>query len=171
MEGDCTSQTCPVANGYLAYQPSIVGCAILLAGFAILVPIQAVAGFRYKTPLFAVTFIIGLVLEILGYVGKILLRADQARQSYFLLSLVGTVIGPAFIAAAIFTILLHVLNVHGQEILLFSSQPANLSPLFLAFDVVAVIFQAVGCALVIQEGNGTVSTLQLQQNGPKLPLT
>jgi hypothetical protein len=156
MEGDCTPATCPVASGYLAYQPSLVGTAILLAGFAVLVPVQAFAGWRYKTPLFAVALVVGLLLAILGYVGKLLLRLDQARQSYFLLSLLGTVVGPAFVAAAIYTVLPHVLNVHGQEILLFSSQPANLSPMFLVFDVVTVVFEAAGCALVISEGSSTV---------------
>lgn len=105
MAGDCVPEHCPVSGGFFLYRPSQPGNAVLLGMFALLVPVTLVFGYRSKTPLFASALTTGLVLEVLGFIGRILLFNNVADKSYFALSLVGTVLGPTFIAASLFLVL------------------------------------------------------------------
>lgn len=149
--GDCTPGTCPLDNGYLLYQPSLGGSAFMLAAFAVLIPINVFTGIRHKTPLFASTIVTGLLLQVMAYIGQLLLRTDQARRSYFLVSLLGAMTGPTLISASIYLVLPHILIVYGREVSILS-RPIYLSVVFLAFDVFTLAFQAVGCAFAVCGG-------------------
>lgn len=150
--GDCTPDICPLDNGYLSYQPSLDGSAFMLAAFAVLIPVNVFTGVRYKTPLFASTVIAGLLLQIMAYIGRLLLRTDQARRSYFLVSLLGDMAGPTLISASIYLVLPHVLIVYGRRVS-FLSRPIYLTVVFLAFNVFTLAFQAVGCAFAVCGGS------------------
>lgn len=159
--GDCTAATCPVAGGFLSSPPSLEGSAVMLAASAVLVPVQVVLGVRYRTPLYAVTFVLGLLCEVMGYVGRIMLRTDQASRQYFAVSLVGLIMGPTFISGAIYLVLPHVLVLYGRELSLVS-RPLYLGFLFLAFNVFTLAFQAVGCSFAANGASkGEVCALPL----------
>lgn len=142
--GDCTLATCPVEEGWLSSPPPVEGTAFLLAAFATLIPVNLWIGARSRTATYSLTLSLGLVLEVVGYSGMLLLRQNLARKSYFVLSLIGTAVGPTLIAAAIYTVLPHALAVYGSD-LSTPLEPVWLNYLFLAFDVFAVAFQVVGC--------------------------
>lgn len=156
--GDCTPDTCPVTNGFFAAPPSLEGAAFLLAAFAALIPINLWIGARCKTTLYAVTLITGLLMEVMGYVGRLMLRNDLANKSYFVLFLLGTVMGPTFISAAIYLILPHILTVYGSDLSVIP-EPIWLGYLFLAFDVFTLAFLAVGSAFA-SEGFSKIQVCQ-----------
>lgn len=142
---DCTSTTCPVDNGFLSNAPSLVGTVVLLVLFAALVPINLWIGARCRTTTYSVTLVIGLVLEVMGCAGRLLLRSDLASKTYFLLFVLGTIMGPTFITAAIYTTLPHILALYGSDVSSVQ-KPVWLSYFFLLFDLFALAFQALGSA-------------------------
>ncbi|KAK2615071.1 hypothetical protein N8I77_001847 [Diaporthe amygdali] len=168
--GDCTLATCPVEKGWLSSPPPIEGTAFMLAAFAILVPINLWVGARCRTTVYSLSMSAGLLLEVAGYGARLLLRRDLASKSYFVLSLLGTALGPTLITAAIYTILPHILAIYGSD-LCITLEPAWLNLFFFAFDGFTLAFQAVGCVFAakgynlveIQQGvNVLIAGLALQ---------
>lgn len=81
----CHIGTCSVEEwGYVHYQPSIAGNALFLAIVVILALCQLALGIRYKTGLMAVSMLLGLATEALGYIARILLHSDPFYRAYFL---------------------------------------------------------------------------------------
>lgn len=150
--GDCTLVTCPVEGGWFSSPPPIEGTAFMLAAFATLVPINLWVGVRNKTTVYSLSMSIGLLLEVMGHSGKMLLRNDLASKSYFALSLLGTAAGPTLITAAIYTILPHILVLYGSD-LSTPLEPVWLSYFFFAFDGFTVAFQVVGCVFAAEGYN------------------
>ncbi|KAL1868108.1 hypothetical protein Daus18300_006090 [Diaporthe australafricana] len=120
--------------------------------FATLVPINLWVGARYRTTVYSLSMSAGLLLEVMGYVGKILLRNDLASKTYFALSLLGTAMGPTLMTAAIYTILPHILAIYGSD-LGSTLEPVWLSSFFFAFDGFTLAFQAIGCVFAAQGYN------------------
>lgn len=140
---DCTSATCPVEEGFLSTPPSMEGAVFMLAAFSALIPINLWIGARCKTSTYSLCLVAGLLLEVLGYVGMLLLRSDLASKTSFVLLLLGTTTGPTFITAAIYTILPHILGLYGDDVSIVP-EPIWMSYFFLAFDAFTVAFQVVG---------------------------
>ncbi len=63
-------------GGFLPYQPALAGNAFMLAAFAALIPLSLFTGYRYKTPLYTALVICGLVVEVIGHVGAVLLQTN-----------------------------------------------------------------------------------------------
>ncbi|WYZ41893.1 hypothetical protein EsH8_V_000788 [Colletotrichum jinshuiense] len=144
MTGDCGDHTCPFPGGFTYYSPSVIGSAIFLVAFALLVPLAIYQGYRFKTPLFASTLAAGLLLEVLGFAGRVRLRENTASQSSFSLWLLGIILGPTLIAAAICQVLPHVVALYGLGIGFTRPRVAVLSLIFalalvLALEVVGII--------------------------------
>lgn len=150
--GNCASAICPVDEGWLSTPPPIVGTAFMLAAFATLIPINLWIGVRNGTTVFSLSMSLGLLLEVVGFSGRLLLRNDLASKSFFFLSLLGTAVGPTLISAAVYTILPHVLALYGSD-LSTPLEPIWLNYLFLAFDGFTVAFQVVGCAFAVKGYN------------------
>ncbi|KAI6782016.1 Sphingoid long-chain base transporter-like protein [Emericellopsis cladophorae] len=115
MAGDCGS-VCPVAGGFYSARPNIGANGALVALFAALVPLCLFYGLRYRTIIFSGFLSTGCLLSALGFLGRLLLNSAPTSPGYFLLSLLGTVLGPVFIAVAAFEALPHILNVYGERI-------------------------------------------------------
>ncbi|KAK3682150.1 RTA1 like protein-domain-containing protein [Podospora appendiculata] len=140
---DCTSDTCPVPAGFFSYQAEPAGNAFMLAAFAVLIPVNLYTGIRYKTPLYVSLIILGLIAEVVGHAGKILMRDDGASEVYFSIYMMGTQWGPTFISAAIYLVLPHVMVIYGQQFSLMS-RPVYCNVFFLVFDIFTLAFQSVG---------------------------
>jgi hypothetical protein len=147
--GDCTSSaTCPLPNGYLSSPPSLAGSAVFVVAFAVLIPINFVAGIRHNTPLYSSAIIAGLLFEVVGYIGRLMLHSNVASVSGFIVYMVGTIMGPAFVTSAIYQILPHVVVLYGKQFSLIS-QPAYFGLLFLALDMLTLVIQAAGIAVAV----------------------
>ena len=81
----CTLQTCCYAQGYVEYAPVLGGNAAYLAIFAIFLGFQTGIGLFYRTWGFWIGMVCGLILEIIGYAGRIMLRTSPFNLNTFLL--------------------------------------------------------------------------------------
>lgn len=140
---ECNSDICPHPGGFLASQPELAGNAFMLAAFAALVPLNLYTGIRYKTPFYTSLIIIGLVLEVVSHIGKILLHSDMAHPAYFSLYMVTNLWGPTIIGAAIYTVLPHLMAIYGPEARIMS-RPVYLNILFAVLVLFTMAFQSVG---------------------------
>ena len=141
----CTLRTCPLTLANILYLPSIPGNAIYLAIFALLLPIQVFFSFRYRTYGFLVGTFCGLVLEILGYAGRIIMHHNPFQTSQFLMYIVCLTIGPAFLSAAIYLCLARIISVYGRQFSRF--KPWVYTTVFMLSDLVALLLQASGGAI------------------------
>ncbi|KAG5927871.1 hypothetical protein E4U42_001668 [Claviceps africana] len=143
MAVDCGS-SCPVPSGFYGYRPNVAGNVILLVLYALLVPCTWFLGLCSRTYLFSTTLAVGLVLEILGFAGRILLHSGLQSRGYFTLSLLGTILGSIFISAASFTFLPHALQVLGD----LGERPSPFKPMVAKLILCTLMAAAVGVDVV-----------------------
>lgn len=144
---DCTSSHC--SQVFLTYGPSLAGGAIFLSLFAVLIPVTLALGIRYKSSIFATTIATGLALEVVGYIGRVLLHNSPTDRTSFILFLLGTVMGPTLISGAMFLVMPRIVAIYGEEYR--SWRPVWYLFLFYAFTVVSLVLELAG---------GIVSTIQ-----------
>lgn len=163
----CTLETCSVEQyGWFTYIPTIPGNAVYLAIFAALILVQLFQAWKFRIyGGFAIGMVFGIVLEIVGYAGRIMMgtgngifskrydvppppstdHATDLFPSDFIMQLVCLTIGPAFLSAAIYLCLGRVVNVYGRE---YSRiRPATYSIIFISFDFISLVLQAAGGAI------------------------
>jgi hypothetical protein len=148
MPGDCGS-TCPASDGFYNYSPSVGGNAVLLTVFALLSLAALYFGTRSKTYLFSLVLTTGLFLEVLGFIGRILLHSKRDDQGHFFLVLFGTVLGPSLMSLAIFIVLPHILSIYGRPICPFRPLVAGL--IFWGLAAVTIVFELVGVIFTAYE--------------------
>ncbi|KAI1465916.1 RTA1 like protein-domain-containing protein [Daldinia caldariorum] len=147
---DCVSSRC--SRVFLTYEPSLAGNAVFLALFAILLPVAFALGIKYKSTVFSTALMTGLALEVVGYIGRILLHNTPADRSGFILFLIGTTVGPTFICGSIFFIIPRIITVYGEE--LRSWRPIWYSFLLQGLATLSFVLELAG---------GLVSTIQDDQ--------
>ncbi|CZT16024.1 related to RTA1 domain protein [Ramularia collo-cygni] len=141
----CTVGTCSLLLAHLTYIPSLLGNLTYLTIFAIILLVQLYLGIRHKTWGYLVGMVGGLALEIIGYAGRIQMHFNPFPFDPFLEYLICLTIGPAFIAAAIYLCLGHIVVVYGEDV--SSIKPRTYSLLFVTCDFLSLVLQAVGGAL------------------------
>ncbi|KAJ5778801.1 sphingoid long-chain base transporter RSB1 [Penicillium odoratum] len=141
----CNLDTCPITEAYVYYVPSLAGNAFYLALFAIFLVIQLGLGIRYKTWGFLAGLFGGLVLEIIGYLGRVQLHNNPFVFSSYLEYLICLTIGPAFFSASIYICLGRIVVVYGEQISLL--RPRTYTMVFVSCDLVSLILQAAGGAI------------------------
>lgn len=156
MVADCGSY-CPVSGGFYKYKPSIGGNVALLVGFLLLVPWVIFLGLRSRTPFLTLSLLSGLVFYVLGFIGRILLHHNLDSPGLFLLSLLGTILGPSLIVAATFIILPHVLAVYGEHFSPFRPTVAEL--ILCTLITIATGIEVVGSVFVAYAFNGVTVCL------------
>ena len=80
----CKLGTCPLSEANFTYVPTLAGNALYLGLFALMLVVQVFLGIRYRTWGFLVGMIGGLVLEIIGYAGRIQLHFNPFPFNPFL---------------------------------------------------------------------------------------
>ncbi|KAH8670826.1 RTA1 like protein-domain-containing protein [Xylariales sp. PMI_506] len=154
--GDCSEGRC--AYDSLQYEPSLAGNVTLLALFAILVPITLILAFQYQSSVFSTTIVTGLLLEILGYVGRILLATGtHAYLAAFTIFLIGTIVAPAVISLAIFRLMPPIVGVYGETFQPWRPRWHNV--VFYAFTAACVALGVVGSVLSTVSQDFMVNTI------------
>lgn len=114
-----TSSTCNSASCtriFLTHSPTLPGNVTILTLFAILIPIALALGIKYRSLAFATTIATGLALEVVGYIGRILLHTNPNTNNVnFAVFLVGTTLGPTCICGAMFLVMPRIIAVYGVE--------------------------------------------------------
>ncbi|KAI1336565.1 RTA1 like protein-domain-containing protein [Xylariaceae sp. FL0016] len=137
---DCNSGDC--ARVFLTYQPSLAGNAVLLALFAILIVVALTFGFKYRSSVFATAVSTGLGLEVMGYIGRLLLHGNPDSRGDFIVFLLGTILGPTCICGAMFLVMPRIVKIYGDEY--HSWRPVWYLFLFYALTTVSLILQLAG---------------------------
>lgn len=81
----CTLETCPISLANFTYLPTVPGNIVYLVIFALILFAQIFFGVRHKTWSFLGGMFGGLVLEVLGYVGRVLDHYSPFNFNWFLL--------------------------------------------------------------------------------------
>jgi len=83
--GGCTLSTCTLSIASVSYQPSLFGNAFFLVIYGLLFLFQTLQGYRYKTWSFGGAMIAGLVIECVGYVGRVQMHYNPFLANPFLM--------------------------------------------------------------------------------------
>jgi hypothetical protein len=143
----CTdvSPYCPVEATTYGYYPNLAGNALFCAIFAICGLLQIILGIRYKTYTWMLGLTIGTLLEMAGYVGRLLMNKNPWNSSGFKLQIVALVLSPSFVAAGIDLTLKHLVLIFGPQ---WSRIKPNKIPwIFIGVDFAAIVVQACGGAV------------------------
>ncbi|KAJ5138295.1 uncharacterized protein N7515_003143 [Penicillium bovifimosum] len=141
----CTLDLCPITEAYVYYVPSLAGNAIFVAIFALLLVAQIVLGIRYRTWAYLAGLFGGLVLEVIGYAGRIQMHYNPFRFDPYLEYLICLTIGPAFISASIYICLGRIVVVYGESISFL--RPRTYTIVFIICDLISLLLQAAGGAI------------------------
>ncbi|KAJ4316519.1 hypothetical protein N0V84_007798 [Fusarium piperis] len=95
-----------------------------------------------KGTAFNVSLILGLICEILGYIGRIMSWQNPWSENGFLIQICCLTIGPAFMAAGVYLCLRRIVSAFGPE----NSRlpPEYYTRIFIPCDVISLVLQALG---------------------------
>lgn len=82
---DCTLDTCPIDLAYINYQPNLAANILFLAIFGLFLAGQLAIGSWYRTWTYMGAMSAGLILEVLGYLGRIMMHNNPFNFNAFLL--------------------------------------------------------------------------------------
>ncbi|PYH97598.1 RTA1-domain-containing protein [Aspergillus ellipticus CBS 707.79] len=107
---------------------------------------------------FMITFIIGGILETIGYIGRILsaIEAPNYTVGPYAMQSALILIAPAFLAATIYMELGRIINLTHAESP-YVVRPKWLTAIFVAGDVISFLMQASGAGLMVESPNNPTS--------------
>jgi hypothetical protein len=84
---NCTLDLCPVEWSVFQYRPSIAANATFVAIFGLLLAVGIFQGIRYRTWGNMACIAAGNILQIIGYIGRILLHKNPFGFNEFLIQI------------------------------------------------------------------------------------
>ncbi|PQE27910.1 hypothetical protein CJF30_00009097 [Rutstroemia sp. NJR-2017a BBW] len=142
---NCTLQTCDLTMASFEYLPTVAGNGIYAGIFGLAILAQLFLGIKHKTWGYMVAMLFGLLLEVIGYVARILIHNNPFDNNNFLMYLICLTIAPAFLTAAIYLCLSRIVIVYGPEHSRF--KPGTYTIVFCTCDIISLILQAAGGAI------------------------
>ncbi|CAM1502405.1 Fc.00g043890.m01.CDS01 [Cosmosporella sp. VM-42] len=142
---NCTLDICPVEWSILRYQPIIAAQAVFIGVFGLSLLIHCYQGWQSKTWGFAASMLSGCILEIVGYVGRLIVHDNPFSFNGFLMQIICITIAPVFFCSAIYVLLSQVINFVDPSFSRF--KPQLFYWVFIPCDIVSLILQATGGAL------------------------
>lgn len=113
---NCTVDTCPIVTSFYNYRIDLVTNAVFLGLFSLAIP--AYLGIWFATRrghFFTAVMVIGLVAEMIGYIGRIKSYQDQWDETGFLIQIVCLTFAPAFFSAGLYVCLGRIVILYGRE--------------------------------------------------------
>ncbi|KAK9320014.1 RTA1 like protein-domain-containing protein [Lipomyces orientalis] len=153
---DCTLETCSLEQGRLTYLPNLGANAFFAAWFGALIILQIFQVIKYRTWGYFVAMFAGLLLEVLGYVGRIQMHSNPFTMSSYLLYLVCLTIAPAFFGGAVYLCLSRIVVVYGENIARF--KPRTYTLVFIGCDFISLVLQGAGGGLASTAADSSSST-------------
>ncbi|KAE9377444.1 putative RTA1 domain protein [Stipitochalara longipes BDJ] len=151
----CTLATCPIQWAFVEYIPSLGGNATYLAILTLLFITQLYLGILYRTWGSLTGMAVGTLLEIAGYLGRVLLHSDPFNFNYFLVYLICLTIGPTFLSAALYLCLARLIVVYGTHHSRF--QPRTYTITFISCDFASLVLQSIGGGITATAGDKRTS--------------
>lgn len=113
---NCTIETCDITSSYYYYRVSLGANATFIALFSIsLIGYLATYAFTRRATAFTVAMLSGVILEVLGYAGRLMSWHNQWDDNGFLMQIVCLTIAPAFMAGGIYLCLRRIVYAFGPE--------------------------------------------------------
>ncbi|ABN66877.2 putative transporter or flippase [Scheffersomyces stipitis CBS 6054] len=104
-----------------------------------------------------VAFSGGLLLEFIGFLGRVLSFTDMTDSNFFIMQLVCLTIAPAFLMGGIYFLFAQLVAIHGRKFSLL--KPMWYSYLFIGCDILSLVIQSAGGAQAsYASNNGTDAT-------------
>jgi hypothetical protein len=139
---DEVSIFCPIEATTYGYFPNLGGNIFFAVWFGLCLALILGLGVWRKTWTYTLALSIGALLELLGYIGRIMLNRNPWGDSGFELQICCLILGPSFIAAAIYLTMKHLVLYFGPQ---YSYLQARLYPwLFIGADLLSIVIQAIG---------------------------
>lgn len=104
-DANCTLALCPVEWSVYQYRPSLPASIAFIAMFGLAMLVHIYLGIRWRSWFFMSFMLMGCLMEIVGYAGRIILRGNPFSFGGFMLQIVFITIGPVFYTAAIYVTL------------------------------------------------------------------
>lgn len=82
---NCTLATCPIDWAMVQYQPSVPANSLFIAIFGLLLAVQLGLGIWTRTWTYLVAMVCGLILEVIGYIGRVMLHDNPFNFDAFLM--------------------------------------------------------------------------------------
>ncbi|CAG8264881.1 unnamed protein product [Penicillium olsonii] len=158
---NCTLDLCPLEASILRYQPSLPATYAPIAIFAISLLWNVFNGTYNCSWGFMASLIGGCILEIVGYVGRIIIHDNPFDFNGFIMQISSSTISsmpsdsnnpkvcitvaPVFFCAAIYVLLTQTILHIDERVSRFKAR--YFSWIFISCDIVSLILQAVGGAL------------------------
>lgn len=164
----CTSVTpdCPVSGTLYGYYPNLGVNAFFAALFGILLVAQLLIGTYTRTWTYMLAAGLGIFGEMVGYIGRLVMRNNPWAQPGFETQICCLVLAPSFLAAGIYLTLKHMVLYCGPE---YSRLKAKWYPwIFIGSDLGSIIVQAIGGGVAASANHGNIYNKKLLDAGDAL---
>lgn len=158
---DCTFKICPPQWGYVNYQPSLGGNALFAAIFGLLILPQLYLAIRHRTIGYGISILMGIALELIGYVARILMHGDPFRRDAFLIYLICLTIAPVFLTAGIYLCLGRIVIVYDPQERFSLIKARSYLLIFCACDIISLVLQAIGGGMAAEADDGSAEVRPL----------
>ncbi|TAQ86220.1 hypothetical protein B7494_g5458 [Chlorociboria aeruginascens] len=134
---------CPISSSYYFYRVSLPANATFLTLFSLsLIAYLGTYALTRRATAFTFAMCAGVILEVLGYVGRIMSWHDQWSENGFLMQIVCLTIAPAFMAGGIYLCLRRIVYAFGPENSRIT--PEAYTRIFIPCDILSLLLQAAG---------------------------
>ncbi|PSN67380.1 parasitic phase-specific protein PSP-1 [Corynespora cassiicola Philippines] len=144
-DANCTLDTCPLEWSIFRYKPSIPANGLFIGIFGLLLAVHALQGWWYKKWAYMACMVAGCILQIVGYVGRLLLHGNPFDFDAFLIQIICITVAPVFYCAAVYVLLTQVILLVDKSLSRFD--PRYFYWFFIPADIVSLVLQATGGAL------------------------
>lgn len=127
---------------YSGNYPSLGGNTALLVVYSIFFVLQIISGVFYHQWWFLTCWSCALILEILGFAGRIWSSQNIMNFNAFVLQLVCLTLAPCFMMAGIYYVIAQLTLIYGRKFSLL--RPMQYSLIFILCDIISIVLQALG---------------------------
>lgn len=113
---NCTIATCAITTSFYNYRIVLFPNAFFLSIFALsLVIYLTLYILKRRFLFFAISMKLGILAEMIGYIGRILSYKNQWDENPFLIQTICLTCAPAFFSAGIYVCLARICTVYGEK--------------------------------------------------------
>lgn len=144
---------------YSGNYPSLGGNTALLVVYSVFLAMQVISGVFYHQWWFLTCWSCGLILEIIGYAGRVWSSQNITNFNAFVMQLVCLTLAPCFMMAGIYYVIAQLALVYGTNFSFL--KPMQYSLIFITCDIISIVLQAAGGGVAA----GSLSVYESTEDG------
>ncbi|ERT02446.1 hypothetical protein HMPREF1624_00744 [Sporothrix schenckii ATCC 58251] len=142
-----SSHVPPNGVGALPFTPLMVPAVVFSIAYGVLLFLQLLVSARFwRYYGNAIGMLCGLLLELLGYVAKVMLAHDRLNKNGYIMYIIGLTLGPTFLSSALYLSISALLRTYPAARFRYLG-PTLFSTLFILGDFLCLCFIGVGGSL------------------------